>query len=249
MKYEAVLTESQRDLLGVLPFNNFSYSVHISLKNNYVYLETPKAGCSTIKYTLARLELEDPEFVFPETWMLHHRSFFPTLSPLQVGDFAKVLGSKKFFKFCFVRNPYERLLSAYLDKIARPSEQRTALAQRTGLRLNDKEGISFSDFVDVVCDQSPREMDNHWRPQYHQTLQDKVKHDFVGRAECLNDDLLEVGGRLNCNIGQYLKIERQHAQAAGEKLDAYMTADLQHKVFTKFEIDFEHFEYDFRLPA
>ncbi len=249
MKQTVTLNSTQRDLLGVLPFDNFIYSTHISLKNHYVYVEVPKAGCSTIKYSLARLELENPDFVFPKIEMLHGRDFLPTLTPLQVGNFGQVFESQDFFKFCFVRNPYERLLSAYLDKIARPSEQRTVFVQQLGLSAGDAATITFPDFVDIICGQKPVEMDNHWRPQVDQTMQHKIDYDFVGRAECLDDDLIELGRRLGCDLRKYLKVEREHAQLADEKLGAYMTVELQQKVFKKYELDFERFNYAKALPG
>lgn len=41
---------------------DLSYAVHVSLKHKYIFVETPKVACSTVKMTLQRLELDDPNF-------------------------------------------------------------------------------------------------------------------------------------------------------------------------------------------
>ncbi|MBD0335929.1 MAG: sulfotransferase family 2 domain-containing protein [Cyanobacteria bacterium Co-bin13] len=98
----------------------FNLSIHISLKHRYLYVDTPKVGCSTIKLTLQRLELEDEQFARDDFEDIHLRKFSPLLMPIQVGPLDAFLSRSDIFKFCFVRNPYTRVLSCYLDKIAAP---------------------------------------------------------------------------------------------------------------------------------
>ncbi len=249
MGFSIRLSDEQKSFIEVVPWENFIYSVHISLKNKYIYVETPKAGCSTVKHTLIRAELEDPEFSYAEPRLMHERPLSPLLTPLQLGDFSRYFASDGFFKFCFVRNPYERLLSGYLDKITRPTEQRTWLAQKIGLRNEIDHEMTFAEFVSVICGQHPREMDNHWRPQYYQTFQGKMKYSFVGRAETLLDDFRFVGNEIGIDIDQYLRVETRHAQRSKSKLAKYYDVDLQEMVAEKYRLDFETFGYEYSLPV
>ena len=92
------------------------YLFNISVKKGYLYVETPKVACSTIKRSLQLLEV-GPEIV-PPPRKIHERSCSPLLTPSQVGSlFLECAYSDNFFRFCFVRNPYTRILSCYLDKV------------------------------------------------------------------------------------------------------------------------------------
>ncbi len=242
------LTAEQRRFLEHVPFDNFVYSIHISLKNNYVYVEIPKVACSTIKGALAAAEREDEDFTYSQKGTLHNRAFSPLLTPLQVGDFAKIFTSDAFFKFCFVRNPYERALSGYLNHIARPTLQRDNLVRWLGKDAPEDGEMSFEMFVNAICRQSPLEMDNHWRPQFHQSFQDKIAYDFIGRFERLAEDLRVVEDRTGLALGRYLKDQYRHPQHAGEKLGQYFTEDLRQKIAEKYAADFERFDYSTDLP-
>ena len=99
--------------------DDFEYSINVSIKHRYVYIETPKVGCSTIKDTLQRMELDYPDLQRSDPEMIHDRNYSPLLRPAQTWGLDRLLHSRDFFVFCFVRNPYTRLLSAYLDKIVK----------------------------------------------------------------------------------------------------------------------------------
>jgi len=84
---------------------------------------------------------------------IHKREFSPLIKPSQVGNFDKFLNRNKLFKFCFVRNPYTRLLSAYFEKIKLGKSQKCSILLHMGkypYNLNTE--ISFSEFVHVVCE-------------------------------------------------------------------------------------------------
>jgi len=89
---------------------------------------------------------------------------------------------RNYFKFCFVRNPYDRAVSDYLWRTRKTGNSR----------------LSFLDFLDRLerrCfdDRTiPRHFDN-W-PIY--AIADRVAVDFVGRFEHLERDLDEVFARL-----------------------------------------------------
>ena len=151
----------------------FEYCVNISLGHRYIYVTTPKCGCSTIQLSLQRLELANPNFDRADFEDLHVRKYSPLLNARQVGSFTQLLNNPSFVKFCFVRHPYSRLLSAYLDKIVRDKGPAKAnvLTLLGGSDLNQE--VSFEDFINVICEQPVIQMDDHWRVQYYQTMQPK----------------------------------------------------------------------------
>jgi len=110
--------EMVKDRLGFVEFN---YNFYISLKNKYIYCQVAKAGCSTIKKQLIRNELDETGHTPEARNVWAHAPYHNSLmvKPFQVGPamFNEIIRDKKFLKFIFVRNPYTRALSGYLDKV------------------------------------------------------------------------------------------------------------------------------------
>jgi len=146
---------------------DFHYAVHVSLMHKYIFVENPKVACSTIKKTLQGLELNDSEYSRDESQGLHMRDFSPLLSLRQLSDFEVYFERDDFVVFCFVRNPYARLLSGYLDKIQGPRhslEFKAGVLKTLGYdEIDLDQHVTFEEFISVIEKQTPFEMDYHWR--------------------------------------------------------------------------------------
>lgn len=224
------------------------YSINISLRFRYIYFETPKAACSTIKRFLIRNESPDiwlgaaADVGYDEFAQFHDREFSPLLSPKQVFPFAEKMTSGKYFRFCFVRNPYARLLSAYLDQVTGQHRFAVEARRQLGLPMASEVTPSFTSFVEAVCVQPIETMDVHWKPQYHHTCQHAVEYDFIGRVENFEQDIATVAGRLGLDLS-LLERYAPHATQSANKLSQFYTPHLRRKVYEKFEKDFVHFGY------
>jgi hypothetical protein len=236
------------DLLGGREPGNFVYSCNISLKYRYIYLETPKVACSTIKLTLQRAELENPNFLPSDFEDIHRRDFSPLLKPTQIGSFREALASGEFFCFCFVRNPFTRLLSCYLDKIARPTPMRKSVLEQLG--RSDEPGnpnVSFEEFVAAVRAQPAMAMDPHWALQTLLLLHGKMRYDFVGRFETFDDDMAEILQRLAIPHQYYFRERRNETRA--ETLTAKFYDDRSIAAVREiYAADFAAFGYDREPP-
>lgn len=85
------------------------------------------------------------------------------------------------FKFTFVRNPYTRVLSAYLDKV------------KTGKKIPAlPDFYSFCKYLDG----GGLHANAHWAPQSSLLLLPLHRFDFIGRMESLAQDMSVVGERL-----------------------------------------------------
>ncbi len=225
-----------------VPLQEFMYGVNISLAHKYMYVETPKVGCTTIKSLLIRAEL-DRDFEFSDDEHVHRRFLSPLLNPRQVGEFSSFLQGNV-FKFCFVRDPYSRLLSNYLDKIANPNAWRDRMALKISAQLGIAfPDITFAQFVDAVVRQPVEEMDTHWRTQYFQTFQETIKYDFVGRFETFKEDLRQVCSKVGIDFDKWYRREAVHATNAKDQLGEFYTSQIRELVYSKFRIDFDHFGY------
>lgn len=104
----------------------------------------------------------------------------------------RMLQGNEYFKFVFVRNPFSRLVSAYLavfmhnykDKLGRKTildiKKRLDLSQ-----MDDEKRITFRHFAKYVC--LTETLDPHWNPQYL-FLGNYTKFDFIGKFENLQSD-------------------------------------------------------------
>ena len=117
----------------------------------------------------------------------------------------------KSYRFTFVREPFERFLSAYKDKFIarRPVDRpllknygskilqhyRPMVSQQSLKALDD---ITFSEFVEYIIKEGVHEgFDRHWNTYEEQCNPCVIKYHFVGRYEFLAEDgnyMLENAG-------------------------------------------------------
>ena len=137
----------------------------------------------------------------------------------------------KYFRFTFVRNPWDRLVSVY----SRMDPHMRASAESAGLPLK---GISFDEFV---------ERTEHFRDA-HLDAQDRFVFDaaghglvdFIGRYERLAEDFAAVCARL----GQTVDLPHRNASTH----DAYRQyySDATRKIVERrYGADIEKFGYQF----
>jgi len=218
--------------------DEFSYSLHFSLKFNYLYVASPKVGSSSIKYFLIKNELNGND-LYHDKYDINRRKFSPLINGKQVGKVESFLKSNM-FKFCFVRDPYIRVLSCYLDKIVDNPEFTNNFEQKNGgAKLRN---LSFEEFVNLISSQKIKDMDPHWRPQYYQTSQECIDFNFIGRLEKYDDDIKFISNQLNLNQS-FLTNLNNHKTQAKRKIDTLYSHAIIRKVNLIYNKDFETFGY------
>lgn len=226
------------------------YLTHLSPKHRCVFVEVPKAGCSVVKRILQYSEV-DGEGIDPEA-SVHNRSLSPLKAPLADDfDLDDVFGEpSSWFRFSFVRNPYSRALSCYLEKIA--GEQWLRDKRLPALGFDPHDDVSFADFLRRVAQQEPPEMDIHWAPQHALLGLDRVRYGFLGRFECFHSDLQRLTGTLGLNTPEELLHRRTaHVTGAGARLAEFYDAETTDLVQQIYALDFERLGYglDLRFAA
>ncbi|MBR8828004.1 MAG: sulfotransferase family 2 domain-containing protein [Gomphosphaeria aponina SAG 52.96 = DSM 107014] len=240
----AITKEKIEEFYKFMSPREFEYHIHISPLNKYIYFEVPKAACSTIKATLQELEAKTLGLEIPskEMSVIHNKKLSPLKSPSDIGldEFLAMLNAEEIIKFCFVRNPYTRVMSAFLSKLSwKNSSYKQQINQILGLT---EETITFAQFIEAISKTSPKEMNPHWRNQTHQLFGELVNYNFIGRLENLNQDLEQIlkkiykqeEGRIN-NSGRLTGSEK--------KLEEYYDEEIEKKVRKIYEEDFKRFNY------
>jgi hypothetical protein len=101
---------------------------------------------------------------------------------------------ESYFKFCFVRNPWDRLVSSFFFLRAGGMND----LDRAWAAENLAGCADFEDFVSNWLDPARAMSFPHFRPQswYVADGEDRVRMDFVGRFETLARDFATVAARL-----------------------------------------------------
>lgn len=144
------------------------------------------------------------------------------------------------FTFTFVRNPYSRVLSAYLDKVGRRRHQGRRFLQWAERFGQPGDFVGFCRFLKA----GGRDLDMHWAPQAEILCLPPDHLDFIGRVEYLERDLGQVLDRLFGRLAQMPSERRGTTTHAGRQLqEAYgpeqkrIMAELSHRDFVLFGYD------------
>jgi len=235
------MTEKEENLYNLFGFGikQVNYLINISETYKYIYFETPKVGCSTIKNTLQKLEVDD-ESKLPD-WV-HDKHLSPLLSPLDLEKNFNEYLTNEYFKFSFVRNPYTRILSCYLDKMFGIEKD----FFRPKLDFNTTDQISFKDFLLAIKKQSFTEMNPHWMPQHILLGSENITLDFIGKQENFDSDLKHVISKITHIDPNSTTIMNKipHAVGANEKLKEYITKEVSELIYEIYYDDFVLYGYD-----
>lgn len=201
-----------------------------------VYVNNAKAACSTIKATMMRAILINRKMLAPPEFSeqeVHgrHEYWNTNLHDIAAGR-TRI--------FTVVRNPYARVLSAYLDKICKPGILRAQFCLQHGFALDAE--IGFSTFLRTldesdgffVCDQ-------HWRPQ--------VENVYLGSLGPMRIHYLENFAQTLPDLMSFLDWEmalvdwKNHATGATNKVAEIYDAETVALVQKLYRDDFEAFGY------
>ena len=150
-----------------------------------------------------------------------------------------------YFRFSFVRNPWDRLVSCWLNKVASFLRNRRYDAFEIwypNVPLDSE--MSFDDFVRFVCRVPNALCERHIMPQASFFMPGEV--DFIGRVETASDDLAYVIQRLDLgdNALECL-LQRMHRTEGRKNYTEYYDTELRRLVGERYAEDIERFGYRF----
>lgn len=197
-----------------------------------IYLPVPKTAGSTILSTLVAAD-GSPHLVGIVDHNTDEARHLMS-AEYDLRGFWHALHNPSWFRFAFVRNPYPRAVSGYLDKIA--SGRKPRFAKWLGLPPD----VSFLDFLRRISEQDVDAMNRHWRPQ-SALVSPKVKLDFLGRFEQFNEDFAKVLDRLGID-SKIVREKREHQTSADSRLDL-IGVEEKALIDRIYHDDFERFGY------
>ncbi len=225
------------------------YVVHD--QRRFVYFVIQKVACSSVKTALLPLfDLDTARY--EKTWkngtrtIRVHRLF--DASEHQI-DRPKMLAGlngeyQSHFKFAFVRNPWDRLVSCYSNKFA---DRGKGLGGPQKQAAEFRPGMPFAEFVEAVHATPDEEANPHFRSQHTVVCgpEGHVMADFVGRFENLREDFAIVTKKIGTpglELPHRLK-SRRHRES--RPYTDFYDERLKGLVHKRYEKDIETFGYSF----
>ena len=222
--------------------------------HKYLYVAVGKAACTKIKLSLHQLEGCPP---LENAALVHNRNrpgcaFVPRLTDFTNAEAIEILTSPEWFRFCFVRNPYYRLFSAYKSKMLNyrdPQYQpvRDEIRARWGYPTRDGRPagmVAFRDFVRYVEDIADPDRDFHWRSQTALVMPTTITYDHIGHMESFVQDFEQVLRRLNASAELIAAIPQVVNPTTQMYHAAVYDRELASRIYEMYRDDFETFGYD-----
>lgn len=217
------------------------WSLRISGGGNYVYKSVPKCGCSTVKRALWWAETRAGRFDAP------YEAAFDGAQLHAIGEGTPFTNDPSAFRegmfaFAVVRNPYERIHSAYVDKCVfapmfEPATILMPLRDELGVGSRD---VSLTEFLAYVAGQPDDERDPHWMSMTGLVADDVVRTDYLGALETLADDMSAVFAHIFPE--QAPELVNANARRVSVAAPAPTGAELE-TIARLYEADFEAFGY------
>ncbi|XP_064409698.1 carbohydrate sulfotransferase 9 isoform X2 [Latimeria chalumnae] len=171
--------------------------IFVEEKHKILYCEVPKAGCSNWKRTLMVLNGLAPSTNNISHDAVHYGKWLKRLDSYDLKGIYERLTT--YTKVVFVRDPIERLVSAFRDKFEHPNSYYHPVFGKAILRkyrvnaseeaLKTGSGTTFKEFVHYLLDsQRPVGMDIHWEQISKLCSPCLINYDFIGKFETLEED-------------------------------------------------------------
>ncbi|XP_021356455.1 carbohydrate sulfotransferase 11-like [Mizuhopecten yessoensis] len=168
-----------------------------------------KVGCTFWRRVFYSLKHKEISNIYSINNHKVHDKHIPTLGQFDVIEAKRVLRSAT--TAMFVREPYERAFSGYLDKLhtINPNYMKNLgrpiikmmRKNATTKSLNCGHDVTFTELIRYLVEQKRNgqllNIDHHFSPIYTHCLPCDIKYDFIGKMESFDEDTSYVMSKTN----------------------------------------------------
>ena len=173
----------------------------VDRRHHVVYCYIPKVACSSWKAVLARLA--GSKITYPP---IHQDSFMQSLGIWRMSQIPREERQgmlHDFSTFMFVRHPFDRLVSAYVNKFRTTNSFTLQVHEQYGCKiiklfranytnadLQKCNDVTFQEFVKYLIHlyRTGGSFNVHWRPFHEICDPCHVPYDFIGKMETMGRD-------------------------------------------------------------
>jgi len=212
-----------------------------------VYIPIPKVACTSIRSVCVDLlDFELPENAWKPSVLLSKE--MDKYIDVKKRDASLITALQAyrltgFWKFAITRNPYDRLVSCYSEKVCKNIEMAGFVngVSKGFVRYKRFYGnMPFKEYVEAVCDIPDSDADPHFRSQHTfiTSPKDEVYVDFL----CDFEDLELLTNELRSRTGRDVSIPHM-LKSNRSAWENYYTEEIRAMVAKRYKMDFELFGY------
>jgi hypothetical protein len=205
--------DSQK-LIPFLPSDN-EYNITISNEHKFIWFQVPKVGYSTVRHIL---DVNKIKLTAEEAFQVYYPPKY----------------YNEFFKFAFVRNPWDRLVSGWKDKVVNLNLFNFSESELEKMK-------NLPNFIEFLANQDLRNFDPHFKLQ--SKLIDLNNVDFIGRFENFTPDLAFILNTIKIENPEIPILNKSNREFEGYK--TYFNETTAQTVAKIYEKDIRTFGYKF----
>ena len=214
----------------------------IFFKKKIIFVHIPRTGGTSIEKNLWRNEFNE-DFTFEMNDEKHllqgfvdkYRNKYQSdgLQHLTLDNIKKIYPNevKNFFTFCFIRNPYSRIASAYCEVMKYRKDLRDFL-----VLYKDS---SFKHFIRLI----KKNPHTHWMPMHNFFLTEDMN--FIGKFENFSEDLVKLEKLSNIEFLKKNFSDSGNFSSNAHYLDFYNDKENIELVSEMYKEDLKLFKYNF----
>ncbi|XP_042205449.1 carbohydrate sulfotransferase 11-like isoform X2 [Homarus americanus] len=253
------VNDACRTLNISLPISSFMLShMHFDDKRKAIYCFIPKVACTSWK----RVWMKTTGIVPPDQDLaLIGRYTVHTRVPLLSATKESMEKLNTYKKFLFVRHPFDRVLSAYKDKLENVDRQSSYnFHKEIGEKIEKKyrgtkdshgDNVTFSEFIRFISEPGHgtfEQRNEHWLSMHEICNPCAVQYDFIGKYETIKVDadyVLDWLGATDMVDGFPASDRPFHARRYDPKYFNQLSHNEKMNFFNKYLADFVAFDYEF----
>ena len=260
----------------------------VDVDHRVLYCSIPKTACTTVTLAIARMSANGVRMRDLLSAHVHHEKFEREHGIYRLNDYYRKIGAgdgeradavrlKSLLglkKFVVVRHPFERIVSAYVDKFV--ASKRDRILEKYGPRMKHRTkhrgkesassdggryNVTFREFVRYLVDETVlcvEKFNNHWTRYVDFCHPCHIRYDYIVRYENFQreiglvwDEVYRTGSVEERRNASKLFITRNASKVRSRdvlaRYMAQLTSDEIVKLYRLYEIDFRMYGYTWPL--
>lgn len=230
----------------------------IDEKNKVLFCYVPKVACTNWKRVFMVLTGKTDNIshvINLPSYEIHAKNLFTSLQNYSAAKAEYVINN--YSKFIFVRNPFERLLSAYRNKLEQHYDSSKYFQARfgkfiiknfrknpTNVSLEKGDDVTFAEFAKYLISSDVSSYNEHWQTVTELCHPCYVNYDLIGKYETLTEDSDFVLNYFKLNFSFPGLPKPSRTASSLVKYFSTLDKDVIYKLYKIYELDFKLFGYD-----